>query len=686
MKKKRIMASISVPFALALTALFVMPVEAAAFCSDSKGLNGSVLDASDVMPEEDADGLEAFYDFNDAADTRVTLGRIGGGVKPSYAKMLKSQVLSFINTPEDRNNPQSYAKVSNPFKDEDVEGVTISLWVSLNSNTQASLWRFCRSEQDLDNTGDDGGDVLQLNSNGMLRYNNFKNDGTWFEKFFANGSLEVNKMSMVTLTLSATRNVLYVDGRLVDEQDLGNGNANMMAFVKSAEVFCIGVSKKHSAFSGGNGYASLYGYVDNLSFYSKILSAQEVQGLYAEQQEQWTGDFAEAAKTMEDGGSLGVTYLVKNARLDVSRDGWTTTGGKGLISNGFNHWDSDTYKGSFLESIISNADNPDLIWQDIENLIPGRYRITANVGGRSAIAEPANTTCPTGLELFANNGSTTVSSMVLDEFSAEGVVAADGKLRVGVRINGHVNYVWCGLSNVRLEYLGVDKIELDESQTEAFKTSEYANVTMARKLKGDDKWNTLCVPFDMTAEQIAANGITEVRELTDAKKGDGDNLTLTFTKVETIEAGKPYIVRAKANTSLMVEGVAVKPDEPQSVEVGGIVSMKGNYAATSLANKEFFISDNAFYVADQKVTLNGFRAYLKVSEAMEAPVNRMLIDIDGVATSVDEVFDADIVDADRLVDVYTLSGMSVKRGVRKSEALDGLAKGIYVVDGKKLVK
>ena len=37
------------------------------------------------------------------------------------------------------------------------------------------------------------------------------------------------------------------------------------------------------------------------------------------------------------------------------------------------------------------------------------------------------------------------------------------------------------------------------------------------------------------------------------------------------------------------------------------------------------------------------------------------------------------------VDVYDLSGRMVRKQVRKSEALRGLHKGIYIMDGKKYV-
>ena len=52
----------------------------------------------------------------------------------------------------------------------------------------------------------------------------------------------------------------------------------------------------------------------------------------------------------------------------------------------------------------------------------------------------------------------------------------------------------------------------------------------------------------------------------------------------------------------------------------------------------------------------------------------------------DEGLEKGRADADKLVDVYTLGGVLVKRGVKKSEALDGLQRGAYIVDGETYLK
>ena len=44
----------------------------------------------------------------------------------------------------------------------------------------------------------------------------------------------------------------------------------------------------------------------------------------------------------------------------------------------------------------------------------------------------------------------------------------------------------------------------------------------------------------------------------------------------------------------------------------------------------------------------------------------------------------DVVDSG-IVDVYSISGVRLRCGVNAERALDGLSKGVYVVNGKKVV-
>lgn len=91
----------------------------------------------------------------------------------------------------------------------------------------------------------------------------------------------------------------------------------------------------------------------------------------------------------------------------------------------------------------------------------------------------------------------------------------------------------------------------DNSTALSTNNGDLANVTLdGRTLYCDGDWNTLTLPFSLTAEEIAASplaGLT-IKKLLDTSNLDGDGkLTLNFEDATTIEAGKPYIVKKKAD-------------------------------------------------------------------------------------------------------------------------------------------
>jgi len=74
------------------------------------------------------------------------------------------------------------------------------------------------------------------------------------------------------------------------------------------------------------------------------------------------------------------------------------------------------------------------------------------------------------------------------------------------------------------------------------------NVTLSgRTIYSDGDWNTLCLPFDMSAEQIASSPLAgyTIKSLDgeDSYLDGNGKLTLRFNNATTIEAGRPYIVK-----------------------------------------------------------------------------------------------------------------------------------------------
>ena len=76
-----------------------------------------------------------------------------------------------------------------------------------------------------------------------------------------------------------------------------------------------------------------------------------------------------------------------------------------------------------------------------------------------------------------------------------------------------------------------------------------------RTLYKDGLWNTLCLPFPMSAKELAKGKYAgaDIRTLSSSTFVDG-TLTMNFTSVDSIEAGKPYIIRWQVDPYIPFDG------------------------------------------------------------------------------------------------------------------------------------
>ncbi len=346
----------------------------------------------------------------------------------------------------------------------------------------------------------------------------------------------------------------------------------------------------------------------------------------------------------------------------------------------------------------------------------GAYQLTAYTFGDDPFNNDATLSDIPSAHLSAGYGTTTLAqgdsiaygamkltslSFYLDEAST-----ADNPTKLGIYIHSDNECSWFGINDMKLYKVApvAEELSLSENDEAYAVTSDtYANVKLARKMEAKasdgrtDKWHTFCVPFNMTAEDLEANGISEVRSFTGATV-QGEAVTLVSTVVDNVEAGMPYIIKVSRDVdTITVTGVSVKAAAPQPQRIAyagvGYVEMTGNYSLGTVPTGAYFINDNMFYLADEtaEVTLKGFRAYVTIvddeEETVASGVNRLYIEgIGGVTSGLEGIRAEGTADAGKTVDVYTLGGVKVKGGVKKAEALDGLQRGIYIVDGQKVVK
>ena len=158
------------------------------------------------------------------------------------------------------------------------------------------------------------------------------------------------------------------------------------------------------------------------------------------------------------------------------------------------------------------------------------------------------------------------------------------------------------------------------------------NVVLSdRTLYKDGKWNTLCLPFNLTAEQIAAHtdfaGAKLMELNTDGKNGfdatDG-TLYLAFKEATAIVAGVPYLVKWDAAgddfTSPVFSGVTINATASTTVsdydDELAEVQMKGCYSPVSVdANDKsilFLGDENTLYYSSVNRNIRSCRAYFSV--------------------------------------------------------------------------
>ena len=199
---------------------------------------------------------------------------------------------------------------------------------------------------------------------------------------------------------------------------------------------------------------------------------------------------------------------------------------------------------------------------------------------------------------------------------------------------------WSSYAN---DILGIQSLTLNESTSNSTAiqnaNGQMSEVTLSgRTLYKDGKWNTLCLPFNFSAEQIAAHkdfaGAKLMELNTNGKNGfdatDG-TLHLAFKEATAINAGVPYLVKWDAAgadfTSPVFFGVTINATATTTVSDADTglaeVQMVGCYSPVSVdANDKsiLFLGDNnTLYYSTENRNIRSCRAYFSVPYINQTP-------------------------------------------------------------------
>lgn len=163
------------------------------------------------------------------------------------------------------------------------------------------------------------------------------------------------------------------------------------------------------------------------------------------------------------------------------------------------------------------------------------------------------------------------------------------------------------------------------------------SIKIQRTLCRNGYFNTLCLPFSMNAEQIAASPIAGVRvfEFVSAEKHDGLDIVISGP-IDHIDAGVPYLVNWVPTTpewigedGLVFENVNITTYKGDTIGADDEVQFIGNIGIASMVeldqNNLFLGANNTLYYPENEeheTRLRGFRAYFLIPSTGSQAVAR----------------------------------------------------------------
>lgn len=316
---------------------------------------------------------------------------------------------------------------------------------------------------------------------------------------------------------------------------------------------------------------------------------------------------------------------------------------------------------------------------------------------------------------------------------------SDPYLVIGVRVkDGVASDTWTCVDNFMLQYAGdpdgyilLDEARSDLEYINSQVDTQKAYMLCLKRSFVNNRWNSLILPVDLTAGQLTyAFGANVKLSEKDESPSDNDNV-IRFKSVDLRDVGSNTVVLHKGVPYIIKPAYQRLGDEKldgQELEIRGMEGQanntvtldKGTYITIAQVTLNSYLKDDFVKVGPFKcgdagqmnfmgtytkqdgaivkdsyllsggewyhtnVTLNtvkGFRTWLAPANGQST--NGLIFEVDGVIEG--ELTDIEGIEAETGVatdgKVYNLNGQAVNN----NGSLDGLPKGIYIVNGKKYV-
>lgn len=403
----------------------------------------------------------------------------------------------------------------------------------------------------------------------------------------------------------------------------------------------------------------------------------------------FTGDETYEASNI---ASYELTVVDPNAPLDNIVFDAATKGFNDMIETNqypgrtnnaaFKTKDGKTYAFSYSNCMRNNAKNynPDVIQM-------------RNKGGKGSFTSPIFDEMPNGYKvnvyygisegknpLTITSNEETSATSISNTYGDKNIKDGTGYCTSIILPNGSSFTVNVGSSTCyvsKIEILPISApITLEEDATDTNTKIEKNNgktqdVALTRTLVAD-KWNTFCVPFETEIAGTALEGAT-VKTI-----GTVVGNVINLEDATKIEAGVPYLVMPTTESIVnpTFKSVTISVTTP-IVKGNDDYKFVGTYSPKTINEGEFgkiwgVTAEGKLAKINEGTTMKGLRAYFVFPTNTAAAK----LNFDGETTGINNIETNAAVNGK----VYNLNGQYV------GNSLNGLKKGIYVVNGKKVIK
>ena len=258
--------------------------------------------------------------------------------------------------------------------------------------------------------------------------------------------------------------------------------------------------------------------------------------------------------------------------------------------------------------------------------------------------------------------------------SADQILKGDKVILYGV-LTTFKTTIELGEGNYIASFWDTQELTIDETKANTIENARHATVTLARTFNSN-AWNTLVLPFNMTAEQVTATfgSETKLANYIGTTRNDDGTYTLNFETTTTITANTPVFVYGANNVNTKaIKDVNMVAATPTTTPSDAAFAFTGSYESLTLKAGDWFISsDNNFYRAKGTETMKATRAFFRPTTA-EASAKGITMVMDDKPTAISGVTADNAFNED--TPAYNLAGQRVTNNYH----------GLIIKRGKKYV-